>query len=92
MTNYIGVIAVKALCFLHIAIDDGCILAMGHYGQFGKGEDFLCGLSVNQHVASRRTHEELYSGYAVLVEFVEKREVVVGCTKKAQPNAVSQSL
>ena len=67
----------------HIAIDDGRVLTMRHDGQMGRGEDALQSLiTVNEHIARARAHEELDAGDAVLVELTEQVGIVICGSKE----------
>ena len=73
-----GVVAVLLLCVLHVAVDDVGILAVSHNRQLCLAEQLVQHvLSVDEHVARRRTHEELDARHAVRVDTGDAVDVIV---------------
>ena len=83
MQANLRIITPSLLGLLHIAVDDICILTMRHQGQLAGLEDTLQRLlSVNQHIACRRTHKQFHARNALRWQLGKKVAIVVGSTKE----------
>ena len=81
--RHVGVVAIGRAGSLHVAVYDGCVFTMNHDRHAGGAEDALQSIAlVDEHVACRRAHEELYARYAVGVEPVEEGHIGICGTEE----------